>query len=53
MSGHKRHIVVDTMGLLLAVVIHASTYQDRDAAGLLLAKLFDQETQPMMGPKEA
>ena len=25
-SGRKRHIVVDTTGLLLAVVVHASQY---------------------------
>ncbi len=38
-SGRKRHIVVDTTGLLLAVVIHAANIQDRDGAGLVLAKL--------------
>ena len=39
MSGRKRHIVVDTTGLLLAVVIHAADVQDRDGARLVLAKL--------------
>ena len=39
MSGRKRHIVVDTTGLLLAVVIHAANIQDRDGARLVLAKL--------------
>ena len=29
-TGRKRHIVVDTMGLLLAVVVHAANVQDRD-----------------------
>ena len=38
-SGRKRHIVVDTTGLLLAVVIHAANIQDRDGARLVLAKL--------------
>ena len=38
-SGRKRHIVVDTTGLLLAVVIHAADIQDRDGARLVLAKL--------------
>lgn len=28
--GRKRHIIVDTMGLLLAVVVHSATVQDRD-----------------------
>ena len=39
MSGCKRHIIVDTTGLLLAVVIHAANIQDRDGARLVLAKL--------------
>ena len=39
MTGRKRHIVVDTMGLLLAVVVHAANVQDRDGAKLVLQKL--------------
>ena len=39
LSGRKRHIVVDTTGLLLAVVVHAANIQDRDGAKLVLAKL--------------
>ena len=39
MKGRKRHIVVDTMGLLLAVVVHAADIQDRDGAKLVLGKL--------------
>ena len=31
-NGRKRHIVVDTMGLLLAVVVTAASVQDRDGA---------------------
>jgi putative transposase len=38
-SGRKRHIVVDTLGLLLAVVVHAANVQDRDGAKLVLSKL--------------
>jgi len=38
-TGRKRHIVVDTMGLLLAVVVHAANVQDRDGAKLVLQKL--------------
>jgi putative transposase len=30
--GRKRHIVVDTMGLILAVVVHSAGIQDRDGA---------------------
>ena len=39
MSGRKRHIVVDTTGLLLAVTVHAADIQDRDGAKLVLSKL--------------
>ena len=39
MTGRKRHLVVDTMGLLLAVVVHAANVQDRDGAKLVLHKL--------------
>ena len=30
--GRKRHILVDTMGLILAVVVHSAGIQDRDGA---------------------
>ena len=39
MAGRKRHIVVDTLGLLLAVVVHPADIQDRDGAKLVLAHL--------------
>ena len=42
MTGRKRHIVVDTLGLLLAVVVHPADIQDRDGAKLVLAKLRGQ-----------
>jgi putative transposase len=35
-NGRKRHILVDTLGLLLGVVVHAADIQDRDGARLLL-----------------
>lgn len=38
-TGRKRHLVVDTMGLLLAVVVHSASVQDRDGAKLVLARL--------------
>ena len=38
-KGRKRHIVVDTLGLLLAVAVHAADLQDRDGARLVLARL--------------
>ncbi len=42
MTGRKRHIVVDTLGMLLAVTVHAADVQDRDGAKLVLAKLGDR-----------
>lgn len=38
-NGRKRHIIVDTIGLLLAVVVHAASIQDRDGAKLVIGKL--------------
>ena len=38
-KGRKRHILVDTVGLLLVVVVHAASIQDRDGAKLVLAKV--------------
>ena len=34
--GRKRHILVDTLGLLLSVAVHSADIQDRDSAGLVL-----------------
>jgi transposase len=38
-NGRKRHIVVDTMGLLLLVVITSAGVQDRDGARTLLERV--------------
>ena len=38
-SGRKRHLIVDTLGMILAVVVHAADIQDRDGARLVLAKI--------------
>jgi putative transposase len=38
-QGRKRHVLVDTLGLLLVVVVTAASVQDRDGARLLFAKL--------------
>ena len=35
----KRHIVVDTIGLLLAVVVHSTDIQDRGGGKLVINKL--------------
>jgi putative transposase len=38
-NGRKRHIVVDTLGLILAVAVHSAAIQDYDGARLVLARL--------------
>jgi len=38
-KGRKRHIVTDTAGLLVAVMVHAADIQDRDGAAPLLASI--------------
>ena len=35
-TGRKRHIAVDTLGLILAVVVHRADLQDQDGARLLI-----------------
>src|SRR5262249_61647597 len=35
-TGRKRHILVDTLGLLLSVAVHAANIQDRDGGALVL-----------------
>lgn len=37
--GIKRHIVTDTLGLVLMVVIHSASVQDRDGAKIVIEKL--------------
>lgn len=39
-KGKKRHILVDTVGLLLHVVVHPANIQDRDGGALVLSTLF-------------
>lgn len=38
-NGRKRHIIVDTLGLLLVVVVHVASIQDRDGAKLACMQL--------------
>ena len=37
-TARKRHILVDTLGLLLSVAVHAADIQDRDGAAKVLTK---------------
>ena len=39
MKGRKRHLVVDTLGMLLVVVVHCAGLQDRDGAKLVFEQL--------------
>jgi transposase len=39
-AGKKRHILVDTLGLLLHAIVHPADIQDRDGGVLLLSTLF-------------
>jgi len=38
-KGIKRHIIVDTLGMILAVVIQGASVQDRDGATEVISKL--------------
>jgi len=38
-KGRKRHILTDTMGLLVGAIVHTADIQDRDGAPMLLASI--------------
>jgi putative transposase len=38
-TGRKRHVAVDSLGMVLAVVVHGAYWQDDDGACLMLMKL--------------
>ena len=38
-KGRKRHIIVDTLGLVLAIVVHGADIQDRDGGALVIKEL--------------
>src|SRR5271170_8229746 len=40
--GRKRHLLVDTLGLILHVVVHPADIQDRDGAKLVLSILLQR-----------
>jgi transposase len=42
-TGRKRHVLVDTLGLLLSVAVHLADIQDRDGAAFVL----DQRTRAL------
>ena len=45
MQGRKRHIVVDTKGLLLAVAVHPANIQHRDGAKPVLSRLLGRSSR--------
>jgi putative transposase len=38
-NGRQRHLVVDTLGMVMAAVVHSAGIQDRDGARFVLGKL--------------
>lgn len=44
-NGRKRHVLVDTLGLVLLVLVLPANIQDRDAARQLLGKFFGQKSR--------
>lgn len=38
-NGRKRHIIVDTLGLIMSLVIHTADFQDQDGAKLVITEL--------------
>ncbi|MFD7017388.1 transposase [Streptomyces sp. NPDC059161] len=45
-NGRKRHIVVDTLGLLLVVMVTAASATDRESGQRLLARLGERHWLP-------
>lgn len=41
-TGRKRHIVVDTLGLLMGIVVHAANIQDREGGKLVMQRIRTQ-----------
>ena len=41
-TGRKRHVAVDTLGLVLSVVVHGAYWQDHDGACFVLLRLHEQ-----------
>jgi len=50
LSGRKRHILVDTLGLLIGVVVHSGSIQDAHGARLVFESL-QPSSQPSSQPR--
>jgi putative transposase len=48
-KGRKRHILVDTMGNLLTVVVHSAGIQDRDGARAVFERAEEQGRMVRVG----
>lgn len=48
LSGRKRHLLVDTLGLVLAVLVHPADIQDRAGAPWLLLPLAEADALPRL-----
>ena len=48
MSGRKRHLLVDTSGLVLNAVVHPADVADRDGARLVLAPSVEEDRLPRL-----
>jgi len=48
--GRKRHIIVDTLGLLLMVLVHSASIQDGVGGYQTLQKLFDKIKHSLYNP---
>lgn len=51
-KGRKRHVLVDTLGLLIIVVLTAASLPEREGAKLLFEQLvrFELRTEPLNQP---
>ena len=47
-NGRKRHVLVDTLGLILLVMVLPANIQDRDGAKQLLSAFFARATRPRL-----
>jgi putative transposase len=45
-SGRKRHLIVDTLGLVMLVLVTAASVQDRDGAKIVLEALWQRIKKP-------
>jgi len=45
-TGRKRHLIVDTMGLVMSVAVTAASVQDRDGGKMVLRALYERIKKP-------